>query len=234
MRFGILNREEEIALARGKVPEFTELRVGVVRRVPPETAELEGLAIWVLGSLGIVNGAGPDHPAVTILLELVRKRKEGKGITGSELTIITKIGKTQTYYWLNRMKDAGLVGQGKKKLIEHGAIRIMSGFYLKGPNLSYTIADIKKLVDESFDDIIGVSEKLQESLKQAESLSEEAVAVSESELAPVAGEEEAIEGETIEEEVTPIGEEITPSKETIPQPDSTPQPRQSRTSEVPE
>jgi len=217
MRFGILNHEEEVELARQEASEFEGLRVGVIRKLPPETRETEALAIWVLESLDIVNGVGPEHPAVTILLELIKKRKAGEGITGSELTNLTKIGKTQTYYWLKRMKEAGLVNQGKKKLIEHGAVRVMSGFYLSGPNLSYTIANIKKQVEESFDSIIGVSENLQDALKTLE-MSSEAVTESEVEL-PTEELPAAMEPEGVPPVEEVVEEESAKSK-VIPQPDS--------------
>ena len=182
MRFGIVNHEEEVALEKEneeKAQKFSGLRVGIVKKHPPTAAEREKLAIWILESLGIVNGVEDDHPAVIMLIELINRRKKGLGISGSEITSLTKIGKTQTYYWLNKMKEAGIVDQGKKKMIEHGAIRTLSGFYLTGPNMSYTIADIKKRVEESFDGMIGVSERLQDVLTAAAKVDLEGMGVGE-------------------------------------------------------
>ena len=184
MRFGILNQKEEVALAKKAKPEFDELHLGIVRKKSPEVSDGGGLARWILQSLGIVNDGESAHPAVDILLELVKKRKGGQGATGAELTALTNIGKTQTYYWLNKMKGAGIVCQGKKKLIEHGAIRTLSGFYLTGPNLSYTLADVKKRVGESFDEMIGVSERLQEVLTAMESVDPEGMGESEGDTIP--------------------------------------------------
>ena len=229
MRFGIVNHEEEVALAREKKADFEELSVGVVRKRPPAATEKEELAVWILESLGIVNGVKPEHPAVTILLELVRRRKAGSGITGSELTALTNIGKTQTYYWLNRMKEAGVVRQGKKKLIEHGAVRVLSGFYLAGPNLSYTIADIKKRAEESFDGMIDVSERLQDVLTAMEVAeeevsvpeAEEGVGVPEADGSVEVGEPEENLVESVGEERAGADQPDTEKPGTTPQPDST-------------
>ena len=160
MRFGITNHEEEIALARAQEQEFEEIKLGVWRRERPDAAQKEHLALWMLEGLGIVEAKNPNHPAVTIFLELLKRRQLGEGISGPELVGLVDVGKTQTYYWLNKMKQARLVGQGKKKVIERGAKRELKGFYLNGPDLSYTLGEMKKHVADSFDDMISVSERL--------------------------------------------------------------------------
>ena len=124
------------------------------------------LAVWMLRSLGIIENEDASHPAVTIFLELMKRRRMGEGLSGAELVNLVDIGKTQTYYWLNKMKQSRLVSQGKKKVIERGAKRELKGFYLSGPDLSYTLGEMKKHVGNSFDDMIAVSERLQQVVHQ--------------------------------------------------------------------
>jgi len=170
MRFGILNQEEELRLARSEAPEFEEIKLGIWRKERPDASEKSKLALWMLQSLGIVETGDEAHPAVTIFLELMKRRHAGEGVSGAELVDLVNVGKTQTYYWLNKMKQAKILSQGKKTVIERGAKRELKGFYLSGPDLGYTLGEIKKHVNDSLDDMISVSERLQQVIRHENSV----------------------------------------------------------------
>ena len=99
----------------------------------PEQGEKEYLAGWILASLGIK----PKEQAavVKMLLEIAEKRKEKKGVSGKRLLELSGIGKTQTYHWLKRLEEIGLLCKGKKTIIEYGGEYILKGYHLSGKDL---------------------------------------------------------------------------------------------------
>lgn len=148
MRFGII--QEGPTSGQEVERELVDfgLNVSVIKQDAPEAADQKALAKWLLKSLGVVNGAADDHPSVQLLLELARKRKDGKGLSGLEAVDFLKVGKTQTYYWLNRMREAGLVSSGKRKMIEQGAMRsfcpcIIIIFSMRSNASGFMTADLK-------------------------------------------------------------------------------------------
>ncbi len=156
MRFGISGAEKTSEGAQ----EFYEHEVSIIRQRVPDAAEKGDLALWMLKGLGIVprNEKKQNHPAVQILVEMVRRRKKGEGLLGSELELA--IGKTQTYYWLGKMKKCGLVSKGKQRLIEDGTMRHLNGYYLSAPTLRQSLDMVRGRIDESLSEMSLISERL--------------------------------------------------------------------------
>lgn len=165
MRFGIIQETPKAEERKTERVGF-DLNVSVVKHEVPEAAEQEELARWLLKSLGVVNGGDGSHPAVRLLLELARRRKEGAGISGVDAVDFLDVGKTQTYYWLNQLRASGLVSSGKSKLIEQGAIRYLKGYYLSGSDLNFTVEHIKKNVNIQLQEIKSVANRLHKALKE--------------------------------------------------------------------
>ncbi|MFC1454830.1 hypothetical protein ACFLQI_01940 [Candidatus Undinarchaeota archaeon] len=165
MKFGIPEHEAKIREAqealKALASEKKKICVGINRKETPPAGEKEKLALWVLQSLGILGeNDSKKHPAVVMFVEIIKKRKKGSGISGQEILSMVDVGKTQTYYWLKKMKDACLIDQGKKKVIEQGAKRTLKGFYLCQPTLGFTLAEMKKEVVSSIEDIGSVCDRL--------------------------------------------------------------------------
>lgn len=167
MRFGILEHEKVVAAAKRQKKPLPDFSVGVVRKDIPPASEKKELCLWVLQSLGILGRDDKrDHPAVSIFLRVLERRQQGNGVTGKELIDIVPIGKTQVYYWLNKMKLAGLIDQGKKTVIERGVKRLLSGYYLRGQNLQITLGIIKNEIEDSIKNMNVVSERIENILKR--------------------------------------------------------------------
>ncbi len=112
----------------------------------PEQGEKRYLAGWILRSLGI--NPKEQGSVVRMLLEIAEKRKEKKGVSGKKLLELSGIGKTQTYHWLKRLEEIGLLCKGKKKLIEHGGEYTLKGYYLSGKDLKDSLKNTEKKVSE--------------------------------------------------------------------------------------
>ncbi len=164
MRFGIIQESPKVEETKKDERVGFDLNVSVVKHAVPDAAEQTELGKWLLKSFGVVSEPEEDHPALLLLLELARKRREGSGLSGVEAVDFLKVGKTQTYYWLNQLRAAGLVSSGKQKLIEQGAIRNMKGFYLSGSDLNFTVEHIKKNVNIQLQEIQSVANRLHKTL----------------------------------------------------------------------
>ena len=98
MRFGIPDHEEKFKAAQDALDngDAKRLVVGVRRKDVPSAAEKEHLGLWILQSLGILTeNDHAEHPAITILLELVKRRNMGEGVSGREMVELVKLKKTQ-------------------------------------------------------------------------------------------------------------------------------------------
>lgn len=144
------------------------MELSIISQPEPSASTKEEIAGWMLISLGIIPRGEKElaaHPATRILLELAERRQKNSGAVGREIVAIAKIGKTQAYYWLNKLLDAGLVSKGKKKMIELGAMYELKGYYIPDRNLASVLREAKKNADAEFEKILSVSERLQNILR---------------------------------------------------------------------
>jgi len=144
------------------------MELSIISQPEPAASTKEAISGWVLTSIGIIPKGEKDigtHPATRILLELAERRQKNHGAVGREIVQIAKIGKTQAYYWLNKLLEAGIISRGKHEFIEFGAKYELKGYYLADRNLVSVLRDAKKNADAEFEKVILVSERLQNILK---------------------------------------------------------------------
>ncbi len=144
------------------------MELSIISQPEPAAAAKEAIAGWVLASIGIIPKGEKNidaHPATRILLELAERRHKYRGAVGREIVQIAKIGKTQAYYWLNKLLESGIISRGKHEFIEFGAKYELKGYYLADRNLVSVLREAKKNADAEFEKILSVSERLQNILK---------------------------------------------------------------------
>lgn len=144
------------------------MELSIISQPEPAAAAKEAIAGWVLASIGIIPRGEKNidaHPATRILLELAERRQKNRGAVGREIVQVAKIGKTQAYYWLNKLLESGIISRGKHEFIEFGAKYELKGYYLADRNLVSVLREAKKNADAEFEKILSVSERLQNILK---------------------------------------------------------------------
>ena len=134
------------------------MHITLIKQRIPEQGERDYLLGWILRSIGISQKE--QGPVTKMLLEIAKRRKDKKGISGKELLLISGLGKTQTYYWLKRLEEIGLIGKGKKQGIEYGAEYTLKGYFLSGANIKEAVRNMQKKTAEIIDNAEKVAERL--------------------------------------------------------------------------
>jgi len=140
------------------------MHITLLKQRIPEQGERDFLLGWILRSIGLSQK--DQGPVTKMLLEIAKRRKDKKGMSGKELLAVSGLGKTQTYHWLKRLEEMGIIGRGKKQIIEYGGEYTLKGYFLSGAGLKEAVRNMQKKAAEIIDNTEKVAERLDSVLER--------------------------------------------------------------------
>lgn len=114
----------------------------------PVEDDIEKDLDWLCHTLGLVSGRDIDKTVIKLLKTILYSQIEGRGITSDELADKLSLSRGTIDYHLRSLIDLGLLTRDKN-LIK-----------LRSSSLLRTISEIKKEVDDIFEEVFKISEHL--------------------------------------------------------------------------
>lgn len=123
-------------------------RITIIRTKKPNTVNINELLQWFGGTLGLFNLRDKDRSCFRVFLVLLKKAKQGEGITSDEIAEQTMLSRGTVVYHLNKLMESGLVLTEKNK------------YFLKVSNLEELVDVIRHDVNNAFDSLKDIGRDL--------------------------------------------------------------------------
>jgi DNA-binding transcriptional ArsR family regulator len=95
-------------------------RIVIIKAEQPEMQNVNDLLQWFGGSLGLFSMRDRDRSCFRVFIVLLKsgKKERGKAVSGvssEEIAEVTSLSRGTVVYHLNKLMEAGLVREAKKK-----------------------------------------------------------------------------------------------------------------------
>ena len=132
---------------------ITSQRITIVRHRIPVRKNINEELQWFGNSLGLFNLRDKDKSCFRIFIELIKSAKKNIPLTSDEIADKLGLSRGTVIHHINKLMESGIVIHEENK------------YMLRVDNLETLIAEIKKDLDRTMDDLKQVAENIDKLLE---------------------------------------------------------------------